>query len=134
MRPRPLIKWKSFWLGILVLGFLAFAWVRSMNSGDSLSWCDSRGECIRLGHGAGWLWLFSGSASFFEEGFGFSTGVIVEEETSLVLRPLIFESVPDAWAINVADWFAMLLFLVPWLAFLGWRWNKQKKLTASAFK
>jgi hypothetical protein len=29
MAPRRLIRWKSFWLGILVLGFLAFGWVRS---------------------------------------------------------------------------------------------------------
>ena len=30
----------------------------------------------------------------------------------------------------VAHWFLILLFLVPWLAFLFWRVRKQRKLTA----
>ncbi|MCW1921081.1 hypothetical protein OKA05_00860 [Luteolibacter arcticus] len=36
--PRPLIKWKSFWLGILVLGFLGGAWVFSMHHSAGVVW------------------------------------------------------------------------------------------------
>lgn len=27
--PRPVLRWKSFWFGILILGFLGWAWIMS---------------------------------------------------------------------------------------------------------
>jgi hypothetical protein len=37
MTPRPLHKWKSFWLGILVLGFLGWAWMRGRDHCDTMT-------------------------------------------------------------------------------------------------
>jgi len=30
MTPRPIYRWKSFWLGVILLLFLAWSWERSM--------------------------------------------------------------------------------------------------------
>lgn len=37
MTPRPIYRWKSFWLGVCVLGFLGWAWERSNRLEESLS-------------------------------------------------------------------------------------------------
>jgi hypothetical protein len=36
MKPRPFYRWKSFWLGVLTLGFLCWAWVRAMSHCDTM--------------------------------------------------------------------------------------------------
>ena len=59
MTPRRLIRWRSFWLGILVLGFLGGMWVRSMTNLESLSW---------TGEGVSWgIINNSGNAEFYSE-------------------------------------------------------------------
>jgi hypothetical protein len=33
MHPRPLYRWKSFWVGMLFLGFLGWAWASTLTDG-----------------------------------------------------------------------------------------------------
>ncbi|RYD25309.1 MAG: hypothetical protein EOP87_24655 [Verrucomicrobiaceae bacterium] len=36
MTPRPIHKWKTFWLGLLILAFLTWTWSRSRSQNDYL--------------------------------------------------------------------------------------------------
>ncbi|MEK7951674.1 hypothetical protein [Luteolibacter soli] len=36
MTSRPWYRWKSFWLGVVVLGFFGWAWMRSMTRDEGL--------------------------------------------------------------------------------------------------
>src|SRR6218665_3773821 len=38
MSQRPIYRWKSFWLGMVVLCFLGWAWARSMKRMDAVRW------------------------------------------------------------------------------------------------
>ena len=38
MSRRPIYRWKSFWLGVVVLCFLGWAWARSMTWRDEVIW------------------------------------------------------------------------------------------------
>jgi hypothetical protein len=131
MTPRPLIKWKSFWLGILVLVFLGLAWMQSMNRMDSLSFglgVDRWEVVCTMGKVSAVRWpqLVAGrgvhSVSYLsEQGGGFNREF-----------PPAFESVVFDESLNVRAWMSsiwclILLFLVPWFGFLFWRVRKQKK-------
>ena len=125
--PRRLIRWKSFWLGILVLGFLGWAWVRSM----SIQSICSFGRWRVSQHG----------------------GMVAADVNDVTIRTSSFHEDPydldpewptpafvygraaefgENW-FGISHWFLILLFLIPWSAFLAWRWNKQRKLSPCAF-
>lgn len=121
MTPRPLYKWKTFWLGLLVLIFLGWAWHASKDRftvyrGDTpviwLAIGQYQGEAgLFSGHGASaigtWRYLVSDVPS-----------------TSHIFR--------NEWA-NGSSEFALivaphsrliLLFLIAWASLLAWRWHR----------
>ncbi|MEK7954388.1 hypothetical protein [Luteolibacter soli] len=53
MPPRPVYHWKSFWIGSLMVAFLAWAWRDSMYFSSHLKW----GE-FDAGNGAGGLYVW----------------------------------------------------------------------------
>lgn len=131
MTPRPLHKWKSFWLGILVLGFLGWVWGRSNGKRDIISFevgADRWNVISTLG---------KISAQRFEVGARRSGVHFWTESTEgwTVEVPAAFEHFVTEhrrgsltiW--NVGYWPLMLLFLIPWSAFLAWRWRRQRILT-----
>ena len=123
MAPRPLIKWKSFWLGILVLGFLGWAWVRSMARYDGLFWYSVGGTITGASNSGGLLHLVIETPG---ARLPANPGINVVSRT-LAARdwwPRAFQNT------SVAHWFLMLLFLVPWISFLAWRVRKQRKPNA----
>ena len=126
MTPRRLIRWKSFWLGILVLGFLAFGWVRSKAHSDNIHCVTPRSLTIInvaiYGGVITWQRTPSGelpSMDPWKPTFEVNSYLSEAEppERGLTLKG-------DGYGGEVATiphWFLMLLFLVPWLGFLLWR-------------
>ena len=133
MTPRPLYKWKSFWLGILVLGFLGWAWRDSGHHRSYAGW--SRGpqdhEVFMAESRIGWVGTryvngrTGDSISYYREEmkFGF------EFPEALSWRIDFHAFIGGVREVKVAHWFLLLLFLVPWSAFLAWRWRRQRILT-----
>jgi hypothetical protein len=130
MPPRRLIRWKSFWLGILVLGFLAFGWVRSIQHTDHILIQEPPDKVYEVGVRCG---------VFFADEV--SSMIPVSFAVSSRSGPYLGE-LEEKWALLNDDalrwrklvafpiWFPMLLFVVPWVGFLAWRWRRQRKLTA----
>lgn len=127
MRARSIYRWKSFWLGILALGFLGWAWVRSMEREDHIAWGRSRGECISLEQAAGSIFLYRGYNPYSELGFTYLPTAILCGESRR--NPVGLMNSPVGWRVEVDHWLLMLLFLIPWAAFLAWRWRRQRILT-----
>jgi hypothetical protein len=122
MTPHRLIRWESFWFGILVLGFLAFAWVRSSSHADFLNWKLSDDLSIAGGQHGGIvdLWVDRTHSEFSP------VGIVVGSNRSTERR--WFESELFAASngiIKVSHLLAMLLFSLCWGGWLFWRVRKQ---------
>jgi hypothetical protein len=131
MTPRPIHKWKTFWLGILILAFLGWAWIHSLTFASGFF-----SYTVKMGdHGV----LKGLTIAANQEG-----GII-----SLTTLPYPYSqfsgftywshaSVPAGHPLfptavttgehhsTISHWFLILLFLIPWLAFLAWRWRRMK--------
>jgi len=127
MTPRPLYKWKCFWLGILVLGFLGWAWWDSSRwetqvhfFTDAVQVVHARGELWLLHHDNFWQmdWSYFYAERNFSGAGDWNSWRPWEE-----FREYGFE------IHKVPHWFLMLLIVVPWLAFLFWRVMKQRRLS-----
>lgn len=134
MTPRPLHRWKSFWLGVLVLTFLGWGWVRSM----------VHNEWVMYGSSLGARWLSVGqSDGTVEFGYGGGIGAAprfywqhLSESWPSSLWPWfprvvhVWGDFDDRWGIVVAPWFLIILFLIPWTVFLIWRIRRIGRLAA----
>jgi hypothetical protein len=124
MTPRPLYRWKSFWLGVVVLVFLGWAWVRSVQHRDavtlyfpsaqhSLTLASRAGSCTVIWEDlptAGVTWpAFTTISKPMRSGTWFQEAVGIYD-----------------WRWAVAYWFLILLFLGPWLGVLFWRVRRRK--------
>jgi hypothetical protein len=97
------------------------------------------GVDMDFGAGAAFFGIGQGNGSIWSYWFGFEplSRPSVRYNSKPVNSagpwfPPVFEhssAAYDGWAmVEVAHWFLILLFLVPWLGFLFWRVRKQKKL------
>ena len=133
-------RWKSFWLGVLVMAFLGWAWVRSMNRLDAILFHvgDKRWQVYgtmgtmsamsRTLPPAGWgAVMRRGSPAFnyFSEPAAGSGGI------PPAFGHILYSESPRTERWFVADWCLMLLFLGAWSAVLAWRWRRQQRLTES---
>ncbi|MEK7951502.1 hypothetical protein [Luteolibacter soli] len=133
---RPLYRWKSFWLGVLVLFFIDWAWVRSMTRLDMLIWTSgARDEAITLRcqearvmvevtgrRSAGSLPYASG---FMRATFPYDLHKVWFERPAVVVTP--FDS-GGGRNVSVAYWVVGLGFLVSWVGFLvGWGWWMRRR-------
>lgn len=131
MPPRPFHRWKSFWLGLLVLTFLGWAWVRSMHriddstykaSTSSTSW----GACTGFGTVLlGWV-----HDPFAPDGLRFSSSrANVERGSTWFPEAILLEGGSDeGWQnLSIAHWFLISLFLVLWAGFLVWRVRRMRR-------
>ena len=133
MLPRPVHRWKSFWLGILMLALLGCGWIRSMSYTDGFFWLPKR--FIFAAHQStgriGFAWDYSKAPSplhYFQW---------VHEPISSAGEPwfpsaVVPEIYDRQFQFGIAHWFLILLFLVPWIAFLFWRVHRLKRLGAGA--
>jgi hypothetical protein len=128
MPPRPIRRWKSFWFGIVVLAFLGWGWMRSLHHIDGVLWMTKHFE-ITAGQGPGGLFLNGDGHPFplslcqwIHEPAApgepwFPTAVNGETYSAMI-------------QLTVSHWFLILLFLIPWTAFLLWRVRRMKRLAA----
>jgi hypothetical protein len=124
--PRRLIRWKSFWLGILVLCFLTWSWVHSLQQSDGML-----GTWGRLYAG---VMIYHGAVTFDA---GLESPAInhpPQVDVSSLSVPMAEHVFPPAWEPNliglgIAHWLLLLLFLLTWSAFLTWRWRRRRHLT-----
>ena len=139
MMPRPVVRWKSFWLGVLLLGFFGWASVRSFEGTDGISFVQRHGLSLFVEHRYGRVIAVCDRDYFRARGIkmrmagpGLSfTGSRLSgsgKPRSIPLLPAFrVVSGESVTRLVVTYWFLVLLFLVPWLAFLFWRVRKQKK-------
>ena len=138
MNRRPLYRWKSFWLGMLMLGFLGCAWVRSVGHLDEVAVAVRSSKVVAncaSGEIAvtryprkmrGWIPEFESATV---------NGGFERRWTGPVLRIRIVELPPagaQLLSLRVGHWFLILLFLVPWVSFLAWRWRRMGRLAAGS--
>jgi hypothetical protein len=148
MPPRPIHRWKTFWLGILVLIFLGWAWQDSRRHETSFSaireysWAwlpvgishaDSR-LTIRSTHQLGpreAVCTSRGKFHFFRQ-----RTTPTEEPLTLNWKTYPNFISPEAniglQLIEIPHWFLILLCLISWLAFLTWRWLRMKRQAAGS--
>jgi hypothetical protein len=125
MIPRPIHKWKSFWLGILVLGFLGWAWARSMHEGVTLVlWEDS---LLSFRSIFGRLDISYISPSVPQYPVGLDCEEVAPDPGDYLPVAVYFLKNGFTTTVEIACWFLILLFLVPWVGFLAWRVRKQRK-------
>lgn len=128
MTPRPLYRWKSFWLGIVVLIFLGCGWGRSMSHTDGFFWLPKHFifTAFQSTGRLGFAWDYSKAPSplhFFQW---------VHEPISTAGEPwfpraVVPEIYDRQFQLGIAHWFLMLLFILVWSAFLGWRVRRMKR-------
>ena len=155
MTPHPLYKWKSFWLGILVLVFLGWASYRSKPNASSLQY-----KKIGLESYANFFAVTNADYCYY---LRVDPAVPLNEEYRNLPwewfpAPYLLKSPPHGWGENddtaragtreqfdrewilsqyeqnvwilaIPYWLLMLAVVVPWSAFLAWRWRIMKRLT-----
>lgn len=131
--PRSIYRWKSFWLGLLVLIFLGWAWVRSTHRMDSFSYKGSTFSRTWAGtHGLGVVHLLWWKDRFAVEGLNlYSTSAPshLRLKSTWFPKPVALSggSQGGADGITISHWFLILLFLVPWTGFLFWRVRRMRR-------
>jgi hypothetical protein len=152
MPPRRLYRWKSFGLGVVILVFLGWAWVASMRHVDVLYW----NSAVRS---SGASAASMASHDFLHRHFGsfvFTTGQVLGaveitwdssrpsplaghwSHQIITLTPketwfapaVKMERHPGTGRFAIAHWLLILLFLIPWTAFLSWRVRRMKRRAA----
>jgi hypothetical protein len=131
MTARPIHRWKSFWLGVLVLSFLGWAWVRSMHRIDEISYkvpTSSRSWGACTGFGA--VLMGCSDDPFAPDGLRFSSSRANPDwGTTWFPDAILLEGGADeSWQnFSIAHWFLILLFLVSWTGFLLRRVRRMRR-------
>jgi hypothetical protein len=127
MLPRPIYRWKSFWLGVLVLAFLGWAWLRSYHHFDEGSLALAPGgPSVMVSHDRSridieWRPTYYGNGTYLS-----FLPVAAGHEWFPSFSYFSRNGAGRTW-ISFAYWFLILLFLIPWSAYLAWRWRRMKR-------
>ena len=135
MTPRPIYLWKSFWLGILVLGLMGWAWMAFETDPVAVSHCRRKVTHVAA-CGGGQVTLMKWTAfDRYEnnppDGIQAGKGIIdPAPDRALFPKALQWHHRGSVyWTLQLAQWFVMLGVATPWSAFLAWRWWRQRNLT-----
>lgn len=133
MPPRPLHHWKSFWLGLLVLIFLGWAWVRSMHHVDDIYYEPSTSsKTWGATSGLGAVLLTWEVHPFPPNGLNFDSYPVKPSWPTNIWFPKAITLQERGTGgsqykgIAIAHWFLILLFLVAWAGFLFWRVRRMR--------
>ncbi|RYD33941.1 MAG: hypothetical protein EOP87_10100 [Verrucomicrobiaceae bacterium] len=137
MTPRPIHKWKTFWLGILIIAFLGWAWLRSCHSADFLEWYFPAIGNGFVSNGGGSINLGLNRPDVGGDPFTYYANDLSPVRSRYPLFPIAFEYerrvmfehevTGPTTAASIAHWFLILLFLIPWLFLLLWRSQRMKR-------
>ena len=133
MTPRPLHRWKSFWLGVLVLAFLAWMGAKSRGCVDYVEVRSEPFKAYRVTNAG--CYIAFGS---LDGGFAEPTGIKLTSNASSppyagtwFLQPFKAAHNDNGLFVSssffVAHWFLILAFLVTWTALLTWRWRRMRQ-------
>lgn len=126
MRPRPIHRWKSFWFGLLVLVFMGWAWVRAISFSEKINWVPpNSGDYITIGQSGGRVVIDWGNDPLFDRNLSIYRQP--SKSTFYLGAPVLRKGEHQGWELSFAHWFLVLLFLVPWLSFLAWRWRRMNR-------
>jgi hypothetical protein len=135
MTPRPLYCWKSFWLGILVLGFLYWAWLDSLWACRAFSWERTESALVVMRtKGVTWVRIIPSNVTRVPRG--------ASEWMAIPRRDV--PNVEKQWEearrsgrgpriVRILDAVVLISFLIPWASFLAWRWRRHSNKSQSAF-
>ncbi len=130
MHPRPLHRWKSFWLGVFVVVFIGWAWARSNSHWDILALCwNTHGDVLGFDHSGSMAALSWGRDSGGRP-MGFRLGHYAQNGPEKWFpSPVSGTHNANGFGyMGIAHWFLILLFLLPWTTWLVWRSRRMKLL------
>ncbi|HEY1120549.1 MAG TPA: hypothetical protein VGE67_03080 [Haloferula sp.] len=121
----PLYRWKSFWLGVLALGFLGWAWVRSMSNLDTWEAAKAT-RAFAVSNNASWVVLVFRETTPLDVPGISHLSTRIEGDSWFPIAAEVESDDATMRAARVAHWLLILLFLLPWTAFLAWRWRRMR--------
>jgi len=134
MTPPTLLRWKSFWLGILVLAFLGWGWVRAMRHVEGVMWM-RKGVMVTAGHAYGKVdlsWDPSRAPSSLEMFQPFHE-LNAEHDRLWFPKAVNWEYYePQIIQTQIAYWLIILVFLALWSAWLFLHGKRKRRKAASA--
>jgi hypothetical protein len=135
MTPRRIIHWKSFWLGIVVMGFLVWGWLGTRTQ-TAMLYCIADDWIYAAGSGSSSVHIAIHPHTGMPSEWGFDKMPSPEEDP-----PCFAPAFENGWIgegpqgaegyIAVAYWVVVLAFVVLWVVFLGWRWRRVRRLMSA---
>ena len=124
MTPRPMYCWKSFWLGVFVVCFFAWAWRDSLRTDTWMQriWASGRLGMIRV---QGVTWVYRDAEAFFD-----LNGVQrrATQYSAKEVEEMEFEGA-DFPYVKIPDGAVWACFAVVWGGWMVWRWRRGLKRT-----
>jgi hypothetical protein len=121
---RPVWRWKSFWLGVLVLVFLASSWAVSMTRYTGMRWVTPGWSVIAGINGGTFGVHYLDFAIEPPLGFRADGGPVVNER--VFPQPILVTK--EHRGVVIAHWLLIVLFLPVWGAFLDWRLGRMERV------
>jgi hypothetical protein len=131
IEPLPIIRWKSLWFGILVLAFIAWAWLRSATHRDEFV-C-TRPTTIYAVESEGSVISFTilPVTKVIAAECAFRSETRWDSNLSYFPRPFIQIHDGPTHILWLAYWLLALSILLPWAAFLTWRSQRMNRRAIS---
>jgi hypothetical protein len=124
MTPRPIHRRLSFWLGLFVACFLAWAWWDGYRRGAGVAYTTGRGTTVIYLHGKGTSYLGWGPISY-APGFIWSYGPRLDAPVTHA----VVISTGKVKHLRIPDAAVFSTYLALWSTALAWR--SRRTLTAS---
>jgi hypothetical protein len=120
MTPRPIHRWKSFWLGLFVAGFLAWAW-----------WDSSRNDTC-LGNGQCAAWRLEGSTFVCWDFARTNVSWQFHRYPQGTLAPGFKDRLEQEEAhglhwFEIPDLLAVCSYAALWIGWLAWHGKRQRR-------
>lgn len=125
MKQRPFYRWKSFWVGLLVLALAGWTWWRSMSCIDSIGYTTGT-YTWELSNSDGHVGALWGDYTFTDGPYEFVFGRRKRFSEPVLAKAVTFErSAKDVMGMCLVAWWVVMLVLgVVWVWMLVWRWRR----------
>jgi hypothetical protein len=126
--PRPLFRSITFWSGILMMGFICWAWLGSAQFYTEFFWKDAS-----LGQGSSGIDIFYEAAHLSPFGGARTWGVNRVEipggfPVDLLPAPRAdWSELPDRWGVSIPHWLLLLAVALPWFGLMLWRARRHRR-------
>ncbi|RYD24970.1 MAG: hypothetical protein EOP87_25230 [Verrucomicrobiaceae bacterium] len=140
MKPRPVYRWKTFWLGIFILTYLGWAWATSPGTMTTTA-ITIPGRWLAVTQLDSQVGFFHGKSSTLSSFTPGTPSATPEWDFAFERRPsrstidhVYWESALRRYSRGfiITHWLLILLFLALWIPILALRWMRLNRLSASA--